>query len=172
MKIYTKTGDEGMTSLVGGKRVKKCCARLDSYGSVDELNSFIGLLVTYITDEADIAFLQKIQGELFIVGGSLATDLSVSEARCEVTQAMISDIESEIDRLSVLLPPLRSFVVPGGSRAAALAHVCRTVCRRAERCVFALIEEGGAVDENVAVYLNRLSDYFFVLARKMVVFNG
>ncbi len=168
MKIYTKTGDEGMTSLVGGKRVKKCCARLDSYGSVDELNSFIGLLVTYITDEADIAFLQKIQGELFMVGGSLATDLSVSEARCEVTQAMISDIESEIDRLSVLLPPLRSFVVPGGSRAAALAHVCRTVCRRAERCVFALIEEGGAVEENVAVYLNRLSDYFFVLARKMV----
>ena len=166
MKIYTKNGDEGMTSLVGGKRVKKCCARLDSYGSVDELNSFIGLLVTYITDEADIAFLQKIQGELFMVGGSLATDLSVSEARCEVTQAMISDIESEIDRLSVLLPPLRSFVVPGGSRAAALAHVCRTVCRRAERCVFALIEEGGAVEENVAVYLNRLSDYFFVLARK------
>lgn len=170
MKIYTKTGDEGMTSLVGGKRVKKCCARLDSYGSVDELNSFIGLLVTYITDEADIAFLQKIQRELFMVGGSLATDLSVSEARCEVTQAMISDIESEIDSLSVLLPPLRSFVVPGGSRAAALAHVCRTVCRRAERCVFALIEEGGAVEENVAVYLNRLSDYFFVLARKMV--NG
>ena len=168
MKIYTKTGDEGMTSLVGGKRVKKCCARLDSYGSVDELNSFIGLLVTYITDEADIAFLQKIQGELFMVGGSLATDLSVSEARCEVTQAMISDIESEIDRLSAALPPLRSFVVPGGSRAAALAHVCRTVCRRAERCVFALIEEGGAVEENVAVYLNRLSDYFFVLARKNV----
>ena len=168
MKIYTKTGDEGMTSLVGGKRVKKCCARLDSYGSVDELNSFIGLLVTYITDEADIAFLQKIQGELFMVGGSLATDLSVSEARCEVSLAMISDIESEIDRLSVLLPPLRSFVVPGGSRAAALAHVCRTVCRRAERCVFALIEEGGAVEENVAVYLNRLSDYFFVLARKNV----
>lgn len=168
MRIYTKTGDEGMTSLVGGKRVKKCCARLDSYGSVDELNSFIGLLVTYITDEADIAFLQKIQGELFMVGGSLATDLSVSEARCEVTQAMISDIESEIDSLSAALPPLRSFVVPGGSRAAALAHVCRTVCRRAERCVFALIEEGGAVEENVAVYLNRLSDYFFVLARKMV----
>ena len=168
MKIYTKTGDEGMTSLVGGKRVKKCCARLDSYGSVDELNSFIGLLVTYITDEADIAFLQKIQRELFMVGGSLATDLSVSEARCEVTQAMISDIESEIDRLSAALPPLRSFVVPGGSRAAALAHVCRTVCRRAERCVFALIEEGGAVEENVAVYLNRLSDYFFVLARKNV----
>ena len=168
MKIYTKTGDEGMTSLVGGKRVKKCCARLDSYGSVDELNSFIGLLVTYITDEADIAFLQKIQRELFMVGGSLATDLSVSEARCEVTQVMISDIESEIDRLSVLLPPLRSFVVPGGSRASALAHVCRTVCRRAERCVFALIEEGGAVEENVAVYLNRLSDYFFVLARKNV----
>lgn len=168
MKIYTKTGDEGMTSLVGGKRVKKCCARLDSYGSVDELNSFIGLLVTYITDEADIAFLQKIQGELFMVGGSLATDLSVSEARCEVSQAMISDIESEIDRLSAALPPLRSFVVPGGSRASALAHVCRTVCRRAERCVFALIEEGGAVEENVAVYLNRLSDYFFVLARKNV----
>lgn len=168
MKIYTKIGDEGMTSLVGGKRVKKCCARLDSYGSVDELNSFIGLLVTYITDEADIAFLQKIQGELFMVGGSLATDLSVTEARCEVTQAMISDIESEIDRLSAALPPLRSFVVPGGSRAAALAHVCRTVCRRAERCVFALIEEGGAVEENVAVYLNRLSDYFFVLARKNV----
>ena len=168
MKIYTKTGDEGMTSLVGGKRVKKCCARLDSYGSVDELNSFIGLLVTYSIDDADIAFLQKIQAELFMVGGSLATDLSVSEARCEVTLAMISDIESEIDRLSVLLPPLRSFVVPGGSRAAALAHVCRTVCRRAERCVFALIEEGGAVEENVAVYLNRLSDYFFVLARKNV----
>ena len=136
MKIYTKTGDEGMTSLVGGKRVKKCCARLDSYGSVDELNSFIGLLVTYITDEADIAFLQKVQRELFMVGGSLATDLSVSEARCEVTQAMISDIESEIDRLSVLLPPLRSFVVPGGSRAAACSrtHSCRPRRSSRRRC--------------------------------------
>lgn len=172
MKIYTKTGDEGMTSLVGGTRVKKCCTRLDSYGSVDELNSFIGLLVTYCTDEGDIAFLRKIQEELFVVGGSLATDLSVSEARCEISVTMIAEIESEIDQLSAALPPLRNFVVPGGSRTAALAHVCRTVCRRAERCVFALIDEGGAVDENVAVYLNRLSDYFFVLARKMVVFNG
>ena len=169
MKIYTKTGDEGMTSLVGGQRVSKCCERLECYGTVDELNSYVGLLMTYCEDVADIEFLTSLQGNLFVVGGYLATDNSEKEVRQSniVTDEMIARVEDEIDRLQAVLPPLRLFILPGGSRGSAYAHVCRTVCRRAERAVLRLSETEATVDANVTAYINRLSDYFFVLARKL-----
>lgn len=173
MKVYTKTGDKGQTSLVGGQRVSKCCERLESYGTVDELNSHIGVLITYCTDDKDKDFLVDVQGKLFVVGGYLATDNSQHEVRQGniVTAEMVEEVEHEIDRLQELLPPLRLFILPGGSRAASYAHVCRTVCRRAERCILRLVETGATVDDNVTAYINRLSDYFFVLARKLNVDN-
>lgn len=169
MKVYTKTGDHGQTSLVGGQRVSKCCARLESYGTLDELNSQLGLLITYCKDATDIEFLTDVQGKLFIAGGYLATDNSQREVRTGniITPEMVEDIEKHIDALDALLPPLRLFILPGGSRAAAVCHVCRTVCRRAERCILRLVEEGAIVDENVIAYVNRLSDYLFVLSRKL-----
>lgn len=174
MKIYTKTGDRGQTSLVGGQRVSKCCDRLESYGTVDELNSHIGVLITYCKDERDAVFLTDVQAKLFVVGGYLATDNSTREVRQGniVTPEMVAEVEQEIDRVQALLPPLRLFILPGGSRASAYAHVCRTVCRRAERCILRLVESGAEVDDNVTAYVNRLSDYLFVLARKLNVDNG
>ena len=174
MKIYTKTGDRGETSLVGGQRVSKCCERLESYGTVDELNSHIGVLITYCTDPADSAFLTDVQAKLFVVGGYLATDNSTHEVRQGniVTAEMVEAVEHEIDRLNELVPPLRLFILPGGCRGAGYAHVCRTVCRRTERCILRLAECGAEVDEQVTAYINRLSDYFFVLARKLNVDNN
>ncbi len=174
MKVYTKTGDKGQTSLVGGQRVSKCCERLESYGTVDELNSHVGLLIAMDADEADKAFLTDVQGKLFVVGGYLATDNSQREVRTGniVTAEMVSEVEKEIDRLQELLPPLRLFILPGGSMASSQAHVCRTVCRRTERCILRLAECGAEVDEQVLSYINRLSDYFFVLARKLNVDAG
>ena len=169
MKVYTKTGDKGQTSLVGGQRVSKCCERLESYGTVDELNAHIGVLMTDCADAADHAFLQGIQETLFMVGGYLATDNSQKEIRQGniITTEMVNEVEHEIDRLQQNLPPLRLFILPGGCRAAAYAHVCRTICRRAERYILRLAEAGANVDEQVTAYMNRLSDYFFVLARKL-----
>ena len=169
MKVYTKTGDKGQTSLVGGQRVSKCCERLESYGTVDELNSHIGVLITYCTDAADRDFLLNVQGRLFVAGGYLATDNSQKDIRegNVMTAGMVAEMEQEIDRLQEALPKLRLFILPGGCRAAAYAHVCRTACRRAERCILRLAETGAAVDENLTAYMNRLSDYFFVLARKL-----
>ena len=169
MKIYTRTGDQGQTSLVGGQRVSKACQRLESYGTIDELCSFIGLLITYCQEEEDQQFLTDVQGTLFVVGGYLATDNTQREVRPGniVETEMVGRIEQEIDRINTALPPFRSFILPGGCRAAALCHVCRTVCRRAERCILRLAEEGACIDENVIAYVNRLSDYLFVLARKL-----
>lgn len=174
MKVYTKTGDKGQTSLVGGQRVSKCCERLESYGTVDELNSHIGVLITYCSDDKDKDFLVDVQGKLFVVGGYLATDNSQREIRQGniVTTEMVEEVEHEIDRLQEHLPPLKLFILPGGSRAASYAHVCRTVCRRAERCILRLVETGAEVDDNVTAYVNRLSDYLFVLARKLNVDNN
>ena len=125
MKVYTKTGDKGQTSLVGGKRVSKCCERLESYGTVDELNSHIGVLITYCSDRQDIDFLTGVQANLFVVGGYLATDNSEKDVRQGniVTDEMISAVEKEIDRVQELLPPLRLFILPGGSREIGRAHV-------------------------------------------------
>ncbi len=168
MKVYTKTGDKGETSLVGGQRISKCCQRLESYGTTDELNSHIGLLISYATDQIDKDFLLDVQAKLFVVGGYLATDNSQREVREGniVTPEMVENVEKEIDRLQEMLPPLRLFILPGGSQAASQAHVCRTVCRRTEREILRLAQEAH-VDDNVISYVNRLSDYFFVLARKM-----
>lgn len=171
MRIYTKTGDKGETSLVGGQRVSKGSVRLESYGTVDELNSHVGVLITYCTD--DVKFLHDVQIKLLMLAGNLATDPTFHEIRegNVIFPEMVEALEKEIDRLKSLVPPFKMFVVPGGSRAAAYAHVCRTVCRRAERCIVRLMESGAEVDENVLAYVNRLSDYFFVLARKLNVDN-
>ena len=158
--IYTRTGDKGTTSLVGGQRVSKAHDRIESYGTVDELNSFIGLLITALNDEKDTDFLSFIQHKLFTIGSYLATD-----------QASIERIEREIDRLDNELPKMHAFILPGGCRSAALAHVCRTVCRRAERQIYRLAENC-PVEEPVLIFMNRLSDYFFVLARKECINNN
>lgn len=168
MKIYTKTGDKGTTSLVGGTRVPKTHIRLEAYGTVDELNSNLGLLITYLPDGKDKDFLQQVQDRLFAVGSHLATDrekMELKEASI-IGPEQVEMVEREIDRLDTLLPPLSAFILPGGSRGAAVCHVCRTVCRRAERRILALAEQVEIASELLA-YVNRLSDYLFVLSRKM-----
>jgi cob(I)alamin adenosyltransferase len=167
VKIYTKTGDKGQTSLLTGKRVEKYHPRIEAYGTIDELNSFIGLLEAYDIDGPDKLFLQNIQRKLFVAGSLLAMDeKNEGFAIEEITDNDILEIEQEIDRLTDILPKLKLFIIPGGSHAVATAHVCRTICRRAERiCVY--LSENGNVDTNILIYLNRLSDYFFMLSRKI-----
>lgn len=168
MKIYTKTGDKGTTSLVGGTRVPKTHIRLEAYGTVDELNSHLGLLITYLSDEQDRHFLQQVQDKLFVVGSHLATDQEKTKLKdaSVITPEQVETMEREIDRLDALLPPLTAFVLPGGSRGAAVCHICRTVCRRAERRILALSEQVEISSELLA-YVNRLSDYLFILSRKI-----
>ena len=168
--IYTRSGDKGMTSLVGGIRVRKTHPRLEAYGTVDELNAQIGMLVTVLSDEQDKALLRFVQCQLFSLGAYLATDFEVSKikADCRIEAKHIERLEYAIDEADHSLPPLKAFVLPGGAFAATLCHVCRTVCRRAERRIFALEEsEICEIDENVKRFMNRLSDYFFVLSRKL-----
>lgn len=171
--IYTGTGDKGTTSLVGGQRVSKADQRIESYGTIDELNSFIGLLMTALEERQDLDFLTFVQHKLFTIGSYLATDQSTTELRIEsqVTPESITRIEQEIDRIDGALPKMKSFVLPGGCRSASLAHVCRTVCRRAERRIYSLAE-ASEVEEPVLVFINRLSDYLFVLARKECLKNN
>ncbi len=166
--VYTKTGDKGTTSLVGGTRVPKTHIRLEAYGTVDELNSNLGLLITYLRDEQDKLFLQQVQDKLFAVGSHLATDQEKTQLKAVsiITPELVETMEHEIDRLDSLLPPLSAFVLPGGSRGAAVCHICRTVCRRAERRILALAEQVEISSELLA-YVNRLSDYLFVLSRKI-----
>ncbi len=162
MKIYTRTGDNGTTSLSDGSRISKCDNLLHAYGTIDELNSFIGVVISQISED----FLTKVQNELFVVGGMLATPVGDWEKywKAEQLSAFTAEIEREIDRISAELEPMRGFILPQGSRTIADIHVCRTVCRRAERYVVALLQENEAY-LNVQVLLNRLSDYFFILAR-------
>ena len=143
--IYTKTGDGGRTSLVGGTRVSKTDDRLEAYGTVDELNSFLGLLLTYLSDERDQTFVSRVQNELFVVGSYLATDQSTTQLRASsrVTPEQVESMEHEIDRLDAMLPPLNAFLLPGGSRGAAVCHVCRTVCRRAGAAYSGPCKAGG-----------------------------
>lgn len=166
--IYTRTGDKGKTSLVGGARVKKTHVRLEAYGTVDELNSQLGLLYTYLTEEVDKKLILWVQHKLFSVGSYLATDQSNTALRIEsqIADEDIHRLENAIDEADALLPPLKAFVIPGGSRGSAVCQVCRTVCRRAERRILTMAEEH-EVTENVSAFVNRLSDYLFVLARKM-----
>lgn len=173
-KIYTRVGDRGQTLLASGAKIKKSASRIEAYGTVDELNSFVGLLRDNLMELgqlfADIeAQLMRVQNELFDVGGELATPtqhLDVSR-QSVVNAAEVKRLEGEIDAWNDVLPPLANFVLPGGHVANSLAHVARTVCRRAERQVVRLREEEEDVREIVGVYLNRLSDWFFVLSREV-----
>lgn len=165
--VYTKTGDRGTTGLIGGTRVPKTHIRLEAYGTVDELNSNLGLLISYLTEEHDCSFLLGVQHKLFAIGSHLATDQEKVPLRdvSIITTADVEAIEHEIDAIDEILPPLHAFILPGGSRAAAISHVCRTVCRRAERRILTLSERDEISPELLA-YVNRLSDYLFILSRK------
>ena len=171
--IYTGGGDKGETSLVGGQRVSKAHRRIESYGTIDELNSFIGLLATSLENREDLDCLSFIQHKLFTIGSYLATDQETTSLRVEsrISPESIERLEREIDRLDGELPRMKGFVLPGGCRSAALAHVCRTVCRRAERRIYRLARTC-PVEEPVLVFINRLSDYLFVLARKECIENN
>ncbi len=167
-QVYTKTGDKGFTSLIGGTRVEKHHVRLEAYGTVDELNAHIGMIRSYNVDEDSQKALIRIQNLLFTIGSYLATDESVSDLRMHLKtdEAEIEFMELEMDRMENALPPLRNFVLPGGHPALAQCHIARTVCRRAERRAIAMASEV-VVDEWVIRYLNRLSDYLFVLSRHL-----
>jgi len=166
MKIYTKTGDRGDTRLFDGTKTRKDDPRVESYGDVDELNSFIGAAAAWLTDSALIALLADIQRDLFSVGAQLANPKAAQETneRFRLEERRVRILESAIDQFETELPPLRQFILAGGCPAGALLHVARTVCRRAERRVVALAIHV-PVDEIVIRYLNRLSDFLFVLAR-------
>ena len=162
-KIYTRRGDEGFTSLVGGKRVSKAALRIDAYGTIDELNSFIACLLETINEREDREFLLRIQSDLFTLGSYLASEPGTMP--CLISEQEIKQIETAIDRIDALLPSLNRFILPGGCRGSAIANVCRTICRRAERCMVK-INRSGSMDVKALKYINRLSDYFFLLARK------
>lgn len=171
--IYTKTGDGGTTSLVGGTRVSKCHPRVEAYGTVDELNAHIGLLAEMIKDIDSRQFdlLKEVQQRLFVVQTLLATEKEVPFQLPQLPDTAVDDIERQIDELQAQLPPFRSFVMPGGTLPSAQCHVARTVCRRAERCIVKLSEQS-PVDNRIARYINRLSDYLFVLSRHLVISQG
>jgi cob(I)alamin adenosyltransferase len=166
MKIYTKTGDKGQTSLIGGTRVPKHHIRIESYGTVDELNSFIGLIRDQQIDEHSRKILIEIQDRLFTIGSSLASDPEKSKMKIpDLKDEDITLLEKEIDKMNETLPEMRSFVLPGGHTTVSYCHIARCVCRRAERATIHL-SENSFVAELVIKYLNRLSDYLFVLSRK------
>ena len=165
MKIYTKTGDKGYTSLIGGTRVPKHHLRIESYGTVDELNSYIGLIRDQELGDYDKEILKHIQDRLFTIGSLLAAD--PEKSKMIVPDLHLEDIElleKEMDRMNELLPELRHFILPGGNNTISYCHIARCVCRRAERLSVHLAGES-TVDEKVNIYLNRLSDYLFTLAR-------
>ena len=167
MKIYTKTGDDGTTSLFGGKRVSKAELRIETYGTVDELNSFIGLVRDQEVNQKRKNVLIEIQDRLFTVGSILATESGNTKVKIpSLSEEDIQFLEKEIDTMDAELPPMRFFVLPGGHPSVSHCHVARTVCRRAERLTIALNAQE-KVDPLVIKYLNRLSDYLFVLSRKM-----
>lgn len=173
-KIYTRTGDSGTTSLVGGKRVSKTDPRLEAYGTIDELNSFIGLMLSVMDGKAETAEnIRWIQQKLFNIGGCLATDTTAFQLpdSCKILQADVERMEQMIDAAQEGLPEQKSFILPGGTQAASFAHVARTVCRRAERLIIALPHEA-KVPSELLQYINRLSDYLFVLARRINYFAG
>ena len=167
MKIYTKTGDKGFTSLIGGTRVAKHHLRIESYGTVDELNSYIGLIRDQDITGHDKEILKQIQDRLFTIGSSLAADPERSKMVIpDLHMADVELLEQEIDTMNEQLPELRHFILPGGNNTISFCHIARCICRRAERITVHLAEES-TVDEKVNIYLNRLSDYLFTLARKI-----
>ena len=172
-KVYTRGGDKGLTSLVGGQRVSKASTRLESYGTVDELSSHLGLLAAMLPDGDDKTMVQRIQNCLFNVCTNLATDQDQTPLypSAHLPEGEIQRMEHEVDAIMALLPERQGFILPGGTQAAAQTHVCRTVCRRAERCIVSLSEEA-TVSPEVLQYINRLSDYLFVLAKKLNFIAG
>jgi len=171
MKIYTRTGDKGTTSLIGGTRVPKHHIRIESYGTVDELNSYIGLISDQDITAHDKGILKHIQDRLFTIGSSLAADPEKSRMVLpDLREDDVKMLEDEIDSMDKQLPGLKHFILPGGSNAISFCHIARCVCRRAERITVHLNEES-PVDEKVTIYLNRLSDYLFTLARKIGMEN-
>jgi cob(I)alamin adenosyltransferase len=167
VKIYTKTGDSGTTSLLGGARVSKADLRIDAYGTVDELNSFLGLLRDQPVNENRKDILKEIQDRLFTLGAELASEPGKDNiVKPDLMDSDIQLLENEMDAMDEHLAPLKNFILPGGHPSISYAHIARTVCRRAERICIALSEES-PVAPIVIQYLNRLSDYFFILGRKM-----
>lgn len=178
MKIYTKTGDRGETALYGGTRVSKASARVESYGTIDELNAFIGVAKSQISDPAVVAQLKKIQFDLFTAGSETATPadkllLANGQPRLPlaISETEITELEDWMDQMDEQLEPLQFFILPGGGSAAAALHVSRTVCRRAERTLV-FLNESEPVRPELIRYLNRLSDYLFVLARYVSKLHG
>ena len=167
MKIYTKTGDKGKTSLLGGTRVAKNSNKIIAYGTIDELNSFIGLLAEEVLNHEKKSLI-RIQNNLFTIGSNLANDHTKSNIQLNnVAEADISFLEMEIDQMDSHLKPLKNFILPGGNKPSALAHICRTITRRAERLVVDMLLDDGK-NQIIIAYLNRLSDYFFTLGRFLV----
>lgn len=167
MKIYTKTGDKGATSLIGGTKVPKSDVRIDTYGTVDELNSWMGLVNDQLNDDEFRPVIKEIQDRLFTIGSSLATDAE-KEPKMKLPDLHASDIEyleNKIDEMTAQLPPMKSFILPGGHVAVSSIHITRCVCRRAERLAVGMQQHELFVDPQVIQYLNRLSDYLFTLAR-------
>lgn len=167
MKIYTKTGDKGTTSLIGGKRVPKHNQRIEAYGTIDELISHIGLLRDQPIGEPLKDVLLKVQDRLMVCAAVLATDCEDCNVKIpEIRETDITYLEQEIDRMESELEPLRSFIIPGGHPIVSYCHIARTVCRRAERIAIKLADNA-VVSDSILKYINRLSDYLFVLARKL-----
>ncbi len=173
-KIYTKTGDKGSTSLIGGVRVPKNHIRIEAYGTVDELNSFIGMVNDMAANEKISGWLREIQDRLFTVGSVLATnpDKEVKMKLPDVHDEDVTWLEQRIDEMNEVLPEMRSFILPGGQLAASTCHVARCVCRRAERICVGMQEQEEQVPELIVRYLNRLSDFLFVLARYIAHINN
>jgi cob(I)alamin adenosyltransferase len=169
MKIYTKKGDQGHTGLIGGTRVSKGELRIEAYGTVDELNSYIGLIRSFDINSNSVLQLMEIQDRLFTIGSSLASDPEKSEMKIpDLLESDVERLENWMDEMDTSLPELTSFVLPGGHPFVGHIHVCRCVCRRTERLVVAL-DEHDYVAPLVLTYLNRLSDYLFVLGRKIAM---
>jgi cob(I)alamin adenosyltransferase len=166
-KIYTKTGDKGTTSLIGGTKIPKSDLRIEAYGTVDELNSYIGLCKDLLSDEHSRKTLLEIQDRLFTIGSSLACD-PVKEPKIHIPDLKETDVnllEQDIDRMNESVPPMKFFILPGGHTTLSHLHVARCVCRRAERCCVRLQLETPGEDHLIIKYINRLSDYLFVLSR-------
>jgi cob(I)alamin adenosyltransferase len=167
LKIYTKTGDKGTTSLIGGTKVAKSHVRIETYGTVDELNSWVGVVMDHVDDSVTKETLREIQDRLFTVGSSLACDPE-KEPLLRIPDLHESDVEfleKEIDRMNEILEPMRAFILPGGAASVSFAHVARCVCRRAERLCVGMQQDEMEIEHLVIKYLNRLSDYLFVVAR-------
>jgi len=166
MKIYTKTGDKGKTSLLGGTRVSKSDLRIETYGTVDELNSYLGLVADLDTEEHRIDLIRNIQSRLFTAGSSLAAETEkAKDFKPDLVEDDIIVLEQAIDEMNEVLPTMKNFIIPGGHQLVSTTHVARTICRRAERLVIQL-SETEEIEEVIIRFLNRLSDYLFVLARK------